>query len=138
MKQRQPGTRYAGPRHTLGGWILLETMTVLLVVTIILGALANVWTAQVRTARIVTERLERERVRTAAFLYAYGELTATERGAGVERSGAVATPVPATREKTVIAIADEIRERYPELEVTVNGTILTIDGDRLEWTGGNR
>ena len=141
--------------HTLGGWILLETMTVLLVATIVLGALADVWTAQVRAARIVSERLERERLRTAACLYAWGELTAnsttdddeSEDDAAISATGAAiaagttgpaGAAVESRTARSIITIADEIRRRYPELEVTVDGTVLRIDGERFELPGGSR
>ncbi|MFP4152303.1 MAG: hypothetical protein ACLFR8_09120 [Alkalispirochaeta sp.] len=102
-------------RPALGGWILLETMTVILVLTIIIGALADVWTTQVRTARIASEQLERERVRTAALLYAYGELTAGE--------------------SSLAAVAERTRRRYPELTISAEGAVLTIDGSEFVWNG---
>lgn len=101
MKRRFPRT---------DGWVLLEVITALLVVTLVTGALAQVWTVGIRSAGAVSAHLTEERHRTLAVHYATQQA----------RDGASA-----------VTIATRLRERFPELTVSVSGEVLSIAGEEL-------
>ncbi|MDA3951489.1 MAG: hypothetical protein PF508_19940 [Spirochaeta sp.] len=92
------------------GWILLEVITGLLVMTLVTGALAQVWTAGIRSAGTVSAHLTEERHRTLAVHYATQEA----------RAGTSAA-----------TIATRLRERFPELPISVSGEVLSIGGEEL-------
>jgi hypothetical protein len=92
------------------GWVLLEVVAGLLAVTLVTGALAQVWTVGIRSARTVSAHLTEERHRTLAVHYA----------ARQARDGASAA-----------TIATRLQERFPELAVSVSGEVLSIAGEKL-------
>lgn len=96
-----------GHSHRLQGYLLLETLVALSIATVLTGALSGVVVQSLQHTRTLTDRLQQERMLTAAQATAYALL----------RSG------ESIREVTGI-----LTTRYPGLEVSRQADLLLLDG----------
>lgn len=92
------------------GWILLEVVAGLIAASLLTAALSEVWIAGIRGAGAASTHLTEERHRTLAVHYALKEARS-------------ATPVG--------TIATRLKERFPNLTISVSDEVLSISGEEL-------
>ncbi|MFA7565509.1 MAG: hypothetical protein WCY01_00660 [Alkalispirochaeta sp.] len=99
-----------GRAERIEGWILAEVVVVMTILAIATAATGDLLTAYIRNCRTVSEELSLQRKRTSAVLYAC-------------RLGNETVPFP--------AIAEELKHRFPELDISLIENGVVIDGEEL-------